>query len=132
MAPSTATEVALSTAVADRASGRANAPALTSSASGADRGRGRLAGLDGLRGLAALYVVVHHIFLRAFPGYPVDHAPFWAASVPAFVVSLALALPLTVVCARPFARIFERQPWPRRNWSPAARGQRVRVDGAPG
>src|SRR6476469_1022777 len=34
--------------------------------------------LDGLRGLAALYVVVHHVFLRAFPGYPVDHAPFWA------------------------------------------------------
>jgi peptidoglycan/LPS O-acetylase OafA/YrhL len=23
-------------------------------------------------------VVVHHVFLRAFPGYPVDHAPFWA------------------------------------------------------
>src|SRR6476469_1408524 len=34
--------------------------------------------LDGLRGLAALYVVVNHVFLRAFPGYPVDHAPFWA------------------------------------------------------
>jgi peptidoglycan/LPS O-acetylase OafA/YrhL len=41
--------------------------------------RQRLAGLDGVRGLAALYVVVFHIFLRAFPGYPVDHAPFWAA-----------------------------------------------------
>jgi peptidoglycan/LPS O-acetylase OafA/YrhL len=41
--------------------------------------RQRLAGLDGLRGLAALYVVVFHIFLRAFPGYPVDHAPFWAS-----------------------------------------------------
>jgi peptidoglycan/LPS O-acetylase OafA/YrhL len=39
----------------------------------------RLVGLDGLRGLAALFVVVNHIFLRAFPGYPVDHAPFWAA-----------------------------------------------------
>jgi peptidoglycan/LPS O-acetylase OafA/YrhL len=38
----------------------------------------RLAGLDGVRGLAALFVVVNHIFLRAFPGYPVDHAPFWA------------------------------------------------------
>jgi peptidoglycan/LPS O-acetylase OafA/YrhL len=37
-----------------------------------------LAGLDGLRGLAALFVVVHHVFLRAFPGYPVDRAPFWA------------------------------------------------------
>jgi peptidoglycan/LPS O-acetylase OafA/YrhL len=41
--------------------------------------RQRLAGLDGVRGLAALYVVVFHVFLRAFPGYPVDHAPFWAA-----------------------------------------------------
>ncbi len=39
----------------------------------------RLAGLDGIRGLAALYVVINHVFIRAFPGYPVDHAPFWAA-----------------------------------------------------
>jgi peptidoglycan/LPS O-acetylase OafA/YrhL len=45
----------------------------------ADRRSRRLAGLDGIRGLAALYVVVNHVFLRAFPGYPVDHAPFWAA-----------------------------------------------------
>jgi peptidoglycan/LPS O-acetylase OafA/YrhL len=44
----------------------------------ADPRRQRLAGLDGLRGLAALYVVVNHVFLRAFPGYPVDRAPFWA------------------------------------------------------
>jgi peptidoglycan/LPS O-acetylase OafA/YrhL len=40
--------------------------------------RQRLAGLDGVRGLAALFVVVHHVFLRAFPGYPADRAPFWA------------------------------------------------------
>jgi peptidoglycan/LPS O-acetylase OafA/YrhL len=40
--------------------------------------RQRLAGLDGLRGLAALYVVIDHVFLRTFPGYPVDRAPFWA------------------------------------------------------
>jgi peptidoglycan/LPS O-acetylase OafA/YrhL len=38
----------------------------------------RLSGLDGVRGLAALYVVVHHIFERTFPGYPVDRAPWWA------------------------------------------------------
>jgi peptidoglycan/LPS O-acetylase OafA/YrhL len=38
----------------------------------------RIAGLDGLRGLAALFVVVNHVFLRTFPGYPVDHAPAWA------------------------------------------------------
>jgi peptidoglycan/LPS O-acetylase OafA/YrhL len=42
-------------------------------------GRARLVGLDGIRGIAALFVVMNHIFLRAFPGYPVDHAPFWAA-----------------------------------------------------
>jgi peptidoglycan/LPS O-acetylase OafA/YrhL len=64
--------------------------------------RDRLAGLDGVRGLAALFVVVNHVFLRAFPGYPVDHAPFWAAwfiygrfAVVVFIVlsgfSLALA-----------------------------------------
>ncbi len=41
--------------------------------------RERLAGLDGVRGLAALFVVVNHVFLRAFPGYPADRAPFWAA-----------------------------------------------------
>jgi len=38
-----------------------------------------VAGLDGLRGLAALFVVVHHVFLRAFPGYPADRAPAWAS-----------------------------------------------------
>ena len=41
--------------------------------------RGRLVGLDGIRGLAALYVVVYHIFLRAFPGHAADTAPIWAA-----------------------------------------------------
>jgi len=40
--------------------------------------RRRLVGLDGIRGLAALYVVIHHSFLRAWPGYPVDNAPWWA------------------------------------------------------
>src|SRR5450631_4554907 len=44
----------------------------------ADPARQRLAGLDGVRGLAALFVVVNHVFLRAFPGYPVDRAPSWA------------------------------------------------------
>jgi peptidoglycan/LPS O-acetylase OafA/YrhL len=40
--------------------------------------RERLSGLDGIRGLAALYVVFNHIFERAFPGYLADHAPWWA------------------------------------------------------
>jgi peptidoglycan/LPS O-acetylase OafA/YrhL len=62
---------------------------------------GRLAGLDGVRGLAALYVVVNHIFERAFPGYPADHAPFWAAgfiygrfAVVVFIVLSGLSLSL--------------------------------------
>ena len=38
----------------------------------------RVGGLDGIRGLAALYVVLNHVFLRAFPGYPHDTAPWWA------------------------------------------------------
>lgn len=38
----------------------------------------RLGGLDGVRGLAALYVVFNHIFERTFPGYPHDRAPWWA------------------------------------------------------
>ena len=41
---------------------------------------GRVVGLDGIRGLAALFVVPNHIFERAWPGYPgANHAPFWAA-----------------------------------------------------
>ncbi len=39
----------------------------------------RIAGLDGVRGVAALFVVVNHILLRAWPGFPDNHAPFWAA-----------------------------------------------------
>lgn len=50
----------------------------TSAPAAADPPRQRLAGLDGVRGLAALFVVVNHVLLRAFPGYPVDRAPFWA------------------------------------------------------
>jgi len=41
---------------------------------------GRVVGMDGIRGLAALAVVLNHIFERAWPGYPgANHAPFWAA-----------------------------------------------------
>ncbi len=67
----------------------------------AGHARGRIAGLDGVRGLAALYVVINHIFLRAFPGYPVDTAPFWAAwfiygrfAVVVFIVLSGLSLAL--------------------------------------
>jgi len=37
----------------------------------------RMAGLDGIRGLAALFVVVHHCYLSAFPGYPRATGPWW-------------------------------------------------------
>jgi peptidoglycan/LPS O-acetylase OafA/YrhL len=43
----------------------------------ADRPPERVAGLDGLRGLAALYVLVHHCWLFTFRGYPRDTGPAW-------------------------------------------------------
>ncbi|MFE1923724.1 acyltransferase family protein [Streptomyces asoensis] len=39
--------------------------------------RGQVSGLDGLRGLAALYVVLFHCWLYTFPGYPSSSAPWW-------------------------------------------------------
>jgi peptidoglycan/LPS O-acetylase OafA/YrhL len=39
----------------------------------------RLHGLDGIRGLAALYVVLNHTYLPSFPGYPVATGPWWTA-----------------------------------------------------
>lgn len=39
--------------------------------------QGRLAGLDGIRGLAALFVVLHHCRLASFPGFPYDTGPGW-------------------------------------------------------
>lgn len=35
-------------------------------------------GLDGLRGFAAVFVLVHHCWLMAFPGYPEMNGPAWA------------------------------------------------------
>ena len=55
-----------------------NAPAAPAAAIAATR-PGRVVGLDGIRGLAALFVVLNHIFERAWPGYPANPAPFWAA-----------------------------------------------------
>jgi len=38
----------------------------------------RITGLDGVRGVAALFVVVHHCYLASFPGYPRMTGPWWA------------------------------------------------------
>jgi peptidoglycan/LPS O-acetylase OafA/YrhL len=58
---------------------REHPPVVAAPAAEATR-PGRVVGLDGIRGLAALYVVAYHIFVRAWPRYPsAYHAPFWAA-----------------------------------------------------
>jgi peptidoglycan/LPS O-acetylase OafA/YrhL len=49
----------------------------TVSSSGGDSTRRRVAGLDAIRGLAALYVVVSHCRLVTFPGYPANTGPGW-------------------------------------------------------
>src|ERR1700727_3279426 len=60
-----------------------------------------VAGLDAIRGLAALYVVLNHVFERAYPGYPIDHAPFWSGwfiygrfAVDVFIVRSGFSLAL--------------------------------------
>lgn len=40
---------------------------------------GHLAFPDGVRGLAALYVVFHHIWLTTYPAFPKDTGPAWAS-----------------------------------------------------
>ena len=47
-------------------------------AAAVDLRRPRFAGLDGIRGLAALFVVFHHCWLMSFPGFPADNGPAWA------------------------------------------------------
>jgi peptidoglycan/LPS O-acetylase OafA/YrhL len=53
----------------------------------------RLGGLDGIRGLAALFVVVHHCWLMSFPGYPANSGPAWTG----FLVYGHLAVVMFIV-----------------------------------
>ncbi|HEY1094562.1 MAG: acyltransferase [Hamadaea sp.] len=54
-------------------------PASDAGPEAADRPRrDRLSGLDGIRGLAALFVVLHHCYLVSFGGYPKITGPGWA------------------------------------------------------
>ena len=41
------------------------------------RAASRLHGLDGIRGVAALFVVLHHCWLLSFPGFPSNTGPWW-------------------------------------------------------
>jgi hypothetical protein len=52
--------------------------------------------------------------------------------VPAFLVTLALALRLTIVFARVFAAVFETPFLRHRSWFGPALGQHPRAEGAPG
>ncbi|NUT07534.1 MAG: acyltransferase [Hamadaea sp.] len=56
-----------------------SAPVAGAESEAADRPRrDRLSGLDGIRGLAALFVVLHHCYLVSFGGYPKITGPGWA------------------------------------------------------
>ncbi len=37
----------------------------------------RLAGLEGMRGVAALFVVLHHCWLMSYTGFPANNGPWW-------------------------------------------------------
>jgi peptidoglycan/LPS O-acetylase OafA/YrhL len=58
---------------------RTKQPKLKAAAEELSLPRLRLRGLDGIRALAALFVVMHHCWLMSFPGYPVDNGPAWAS-----------------------------------------------------
>lgn len=62
----------------------------------------RVVGLDGIRGLTALYVVLHHCWLLSFPGYPADTGPAWLGwlvhgrlAVVAFIVLSGFSLAIS-------------------------------------
>ncbi|WP_155341902.1 acyltransferase family protein [Acrocarpospora corrugata] len=67
------------TSAADRLTAGTTAGTAAGTAEPAAAARRRLGGLDGIRGLAALFVVLHHCRLLAFPGFPADTGPGWAS-----------------------------------------------------
>ena len=82
----------------------------------------RLIGLDGIRGLAALFVVLHHCWLVSFPGFPANTGPAWTGwlvyghlAVVAFIVLSGFSL--TIAPARSdwqlsgIRRFFRRRAW---------------------
>ena len=65
----------------------ATVPAAPAARAMAATGPGRVVGLDGIRGLPALFVVLNHIFERAWAGYAL------AAALPAIVLTVVFELP---------------------------------------
>ena len=91
----------------------------TKSRMGANR---RLDFLDGVRALAALYVVAHHIWLTTYPKYPLNTGPWylgWLAyghlAVAVFIVvsgySLAIGPARRGLALGSSARFFRRRAW---------------------
>src|SRR4051794_4018005 len=50
--------------------------AIAAQTPGVER-RGRVEWLDGVRGCAAVYVMLHHIWLAAYPHFPVNSGPWY-------------------------------------------------------
>ena len=50
---------------------------VTAAPAGQGRGSTRVPWLDGIRGAAAIFVVLHHMWLTAWPGFPSDNGPWW-------------------------------------------------------
>lgn len=83
----------------------------------------RLAWLDGVRGAAAIFVVLHHIWLTAWPAFPRDTGPWWLGwllyghmAVAVFIVVSGFSLALAPMrnggrMSGPARRFFRRRAW---------------------
>ena len=65
----------------------------------------RLHGLDGIRGIAALFVVLHHCWLLSFPGYPSNTGRWWLGWLDLWLfrrrrVHRSVGLPFAIAPAR--------------------------------